>query len=71
MAGGNETDELSAVGLCATCKHVRVVRSDRESVFYLCELSKVDQHFPKYPRLPVLSCSGYEKDEKCAVQSPC
>jgi hypothetical protein len=49
------------VGLCATCKHVRRVTSDRGSVFYLCILSAVDQRFPKYPRLPVLSCAGYEK----------
>ena len=25
---------------------------------------QVDQHFTKYPRLPVLSCSEYEEDEK-------
>jgi len=37
------------------------VISDRGSVFYLCELSKVDPAFPKYPRLPVLKCSGYEE----------
>jgi hypothetical protein len=30
-------------------------------VFYLCQLSKVDPSFPKYPRLPVLKCSGYER----------
>jgi hypothetical protein len=34
--------------------------SDRGSVFYLCELSKVDPRFPKYPRLPVIECGGYE-----------
>jgi hypothetical protein len=67
IVDGDEQDELIGVGLCAACAHVRVVRSDRESVFYLCELSKIDQRFPKYPRLPVLSCSGYEKDEKSAV----
>ena len=67
MVCGNEPDELSAVGLCATCRHMRVIRSDRGSVFYLCELSKVDQRFPKYPRLPVLSCSGYEEDEESAA----
>ena len=50
---------MHSAGLCATCRHVRVVRSDRESVFYLCELSFVDARFPKYPRLPVLSCEGY------------
>jgi hypothetical protein len=50
------------VGLCATCQHVRVIRSDRGSLFYLCELSASDPRFPKYPRLPVLSCSGYQGD---------
>ena len=28
-------------------------------MFYLCELSKVDSRFAKYPRLPVIECSGY------------
>ena len=56
-----------SVGLCATCKQVRVIRSDRGSVFYLCMLSVSDPRFAKYPRLPVLSCSGYEEDEKCAA----
>ncbi len=55
------TEEASSVGLCATCTHVRRVVSDRGSVFYLCELAKVDPRFEKYPRLPVLSCNGYEK----------
>ena len=44
-----------------TCRNVRVNRSDRGSVFYLCMLSSTDPRFPKYPRLPVLSCAGYEK----------
>ena len=30
-------------------------------MFILCELSVTDPRFPKYPRLPVLSCEGYEK----------
>jgi len=50
---------VATVGLCAACGHVRVIRSDRESVFYLCTLAAVDPQFPKYPRLPVLSCAGY------------
>jgi hypothetical protein len=48
-------------GLCATCAHVEIVRSDRGSVFYLCKLSASDPRFPKYPRLPVLTCAGYEE----------
>jgi hypothetical protein len=35
--------------------------SDRGSVFYRCELAKTNPDFPKYPRLPVLSCSGREE----------
>ena len=56
------TDEPATAGLCATCVHVRRVTSDRGSVFYLCQLSKVDPKFPKYPRLPVIECRGYERD---------
>ena len=47
-------------GLCRDCKYSRVVESDRGSVFYRCDLSLQDPRFPKYPRLPVLTCSGYE-----------
>jgi len=52
-------EEDQAAGLCASCNNVRRITSDRGSRFYLCELSKTDPRFPKYPRLPVLSCSGY------------
>jgi hypothetical protein len=48
-----------SAGLCASCVNVKVMRSDRESVFYLCRLSFTDSRFPKYPALPVLSCDGY------------
>ncbi|MGA2413136.1 MAG: hypothetical protein ABSF59_01745 [Candidatus Sulfotelmatobacter sp.] len=48
-------------GLCAGCVHARRIRSDRGSTFLLCQLSLVDQRFPKYPRLPVLACGGYQK----------
>jgi hypothetical protein len=47
------------VGLCETCRNVRIVETKRGSRFYLCELSEVDPRFPKYPRLPVLRCSGF------------
>jgi hypothetical protein len=29
----------------------------------MCELSKTDASFPRYPRLPVLRCRGYEKSD--------
>jgi len=46
-------------GLCAECRNARRIRSDRGSVFLLCELSASDPRFAKYPRLPVLQCAGY------------
>ena len=46
-------------GLCAGCTHARRIESVRGSVFILCQLSATDPRFPKYPRLPVLQCSGY------------
>jgi len=53
------TDEPA--GLCAACLHSQLVRSDRGSIFYLCQLSASDARFPKYPRLPVRSCAGFEE----------
>jgi hypothetical protein len=48
-------------GLCADCIHARTVESIRGSVFFLCELSRTDSRFPKYPRLPVLTCAGFKE----------
>ena len=47
------------VGLCAGCRHARRVETPR-STFWLCELSRTDPSFEKYPRLPILVCPGYE-----------
>ncbi len=52
---------MTPIGLCEDCANAKIVRSDRDSVFYQCRLSAADPRFPKYPRLPVLSCSGYRK----------
>jgi len=50
-----------AAGLCADCQHAGSIKSDRGSVFLRCELALADSRFPKYPRLPVLACSGYQQ----------
>ena len=60
-AGQEREDERSRIGLCADCRFMRVIESARASKFYLCERSATDPTFPKYPRLPVLQCRGYEK----------
>jgi hypothetical protein len=46
-------------GLCATCEHARIVRGAR-SQFWMCGLSESDPAFPRYPRLPVIACAGYD-----------
>ena len=50
-------------GLCRDCWYSRRIESDRGSVFFRCELSLQDPTFPKYPRLPVRECSGYQPVE--------
>jgi hypothetical protein len=47
-------------GLCRDCRHSRRIESDRGSVFFRCDLSLKNPAFPKYPRLPVRECSGYQ-----------
>ena len=58
--GDNTTSERGRVGLCADCRYMRKVESARGSTFYFCERSTIDPNFPKYPRLPVIQCSGHE-----------
>jgi hypothetical protein len=50
-------------GLCDTCRHQRIVHTTRGSEFSLCERSRTDPAFPRYPRLPVVECPGYERGE--------
>jgi hypothetical protein len=47
-------------GICDECRHQRLVRNTRGSVFSLCERSRTDPRFPRYPRIPVLACPGFE-----------
>jgi hypothetical protein len=53
------------VSLCESCANVREVRTAR-SRFFLCELSRADVNYPKYPPQPVVQCAGYQRkdDEK-------
>jgi hypothetical protein len=48
-------------GLCDSCAHQQQVPNTRGSVFSLCLLSRSDPAYPRYPRLPVLECDGYER----------
>lgn len=53
--------ERPTAGLCDSCAFQRVVPNTRGSVFSLCNRSREDPAYPRYPRLPVLDCPGYER----------
>ncbi|MEY2441964.1 MAG: hypothetical protein QOJ46_1390 [bacterium] len=52
-----------SAGLCDRCRHQKVIRNTRGSSFSLCRRARDDDRYPKYPRLPVLRCPGYEERE--------
>lgn len=64
VRGGGHTLAVRAppTGLCDTCRHQQVVRTTRGSRFSLCRRSKTDDAYPRYPRVPVRECRGYERD---------
>jgi len=49
--------------LCESCAHVRIIRSERGSTFYMCKLAAQDARYPKYPGQPVFSCAGHVRGE--------
>lgn len=49
---------MSEPGLCGTCAECRRVHTGR-STFYLCERSRIDPGFRRYPVIPVRRCGGY------------
>jgi hypothetical protein len=48
-------------GLCESCRHQQLIRNTRGSEFSRCERAKTDPAYPKYPRLPVMKCAGWEE----------
>jgi len=52
-------DRRESTGLCPGCAHVRRVGTPR-SVFLLCQRSRDDDRFERYPRQPVRRCPGFE-----------
>ena len=56
-------------GLCDSCTHARLVETRAGSRFTLCELSRTDPRYPRYPPLPVLACAGHEPATRRASSS--
>lgn len=47
--------------VCEFCRHVKHVVSGTGSHFLMCRKAQDDKRFPKYPRQPVLQCTGFER----------
>jgi hypothetical protein len=61
---------VQPAGLCDRCRHQQLVPNSRGSVFSLCRRSRTDPAYPRYPRLPVLSCPGFEPGPEPAGEAP-
>ena len=55
-------------GLCATCVHQQLVHTTGLDVLAVPR-SREDPAYPRYPRLPVLACRGYEPAKRVIVGS--
>jgi hypothetical protein len=55
---------MPGAGLCDSCRHQQIVRNTRGSRFSLCERSKREPAYAKYPPLPVSACPGWERRER-------
>ena len=51
-------------GLCDSCRHQQLVPNTRGSLFSLCRRSRTDPAYPRYPRIPVLACTGHENQNQ-------
>lgn len=57
------SDEVARVGLCLSCRYGRTVKNRRGSRFYMCERSRTEERYPRYPPLPVLRCVGHKRQD--------
>ncbi len=53
--------ESAIAGLCADCAHAKKLTTKIDATIYLCGLAAKEPRLPKFPRLPVIACPGYEK----------
>ncbi|MEZ0066990.1 putative cupin superfamily protein [Streptacidiphilus sp. MAP12-20] len=47
-------------GLCAGCRHHLLNETRRGTAYLRCGRAASDDRLPRYPRLPVVDCVGFE-----------
>jgi hypothetical protein len=60
----------AGAGLCDACRHQSLIHNTRGSTFSMCLRHRTDARFPKYPRVPVSACPGYEPRERAPSAPP-
>jgi len=50
--------------LCETCQRMQEIITPKGSRFLLCQLSKTNSDYPKYPAQPIVRCVGYQPRDK-------
>ena len=62
MSGAERLASDDRVGLCRGCRYAQRV-STPGYLYWMCRRSLTDPAYPKYPRLPIRSCAGYQSGE--------
>jgi len=50
-------------GLCGSCGHAKLNETRRGTAYLRCTRAVWDAALPRYPRLPVTQCAGFERRE--------
>lgn len=50
-------------GLCGACRYPKLNETRRGTAYLRCLRAAWDASLPRYPRLPVTQCAGFERRE--------
>jgi propionyl-CoA synthetase len=48
-------------GLCGSCVYAKLNETNRGTAYLRCTRAGWDARLPRYPRLPVIECPGFEE----------
>jgi hypothetical protein len=51
-------------GLCAVCQHAKLNETRRGTAYLRCTRAAWDSRLPRYPRLPVTQCVGFDPADR-------
>jgi hypothetical protein len=60
----------AAPGLCGSCVHAKLNETHRGTAYLRCTRAAWDARLPRYPRLPVTTCPGFEAQELRIFSDP-